>query len=76
MDTPTILGLKLKSNKNAVIQKFDNGNSVAAIDRLKYVRKMEELLSDCSKFYKFKTCSKPGYKTRVKHGVGNQILLG
>ena len=44
--------LNLNSNKNIVIQKADKGNSVVVIDRLKYVHKMEKLLSDCSKFVK------------------------
>ena len=33
--------LNLKSNKNIIIQKADKRNSVAVVDRLKYVRKME-----------------------------------
>ena len=44
--------LNLKSNKNIIIQKADKGNSVVVIDRLKHVCKMEELLSDRSKFIK------------------------
>ena len=44
--------LNLKSNKNIIIQKVDKGNSVVVIDRLKHVCKMEELLSDRSKFVK------------------------
>ena len=44
--------LNLKSNANIIIQNADKGNGVVVIDRLKYVRKMEELLSDRSKFVK------------------------
>ena len=44
--------LNFKSNKNIITQKPDKGNSVVVIDRLKYVHKMEKLLSDCSKFVK------------------------
>ena len=44
--------LNLKSNKNIIIQKADKGNSVVVICHLKYVCKIEELLSDCSKFVK------------------------
>ena len=50
--------LNLKNNKNIIIQKADKGNSEVAIDRLKYVRKMEELLSDLSKFVKIEFNSK------------------
>ena len=50
--------LNIKSNKNIIIQKYDKGNSVAVIARLKYVRKMEELLSDCSKYVKIEFNSK------------------
>ena len=44
--------LNLKSNKNIIIQKADKGNSVVVICHLKYVCKIEELQSDCSKFVK------------------------
>ena len=44
--------LNLKSNANIIIQNAGKGNSVVVIDRLKYVRKMEELLSDRSKSVK------------------------
>ena len=50
--------LNLKSNKNIIIQKSDKGNNVVAIDRLKYVHKMEELLSDRRKFIKIEFNSK------------------
>ena len=44
--------LNLKSNNIIIIQKADKGNSAVVIDRLKYIRIMEELLSDRSKFVK------------------------
>ena len=50
--------LNLKSNKNIIIQKADKVNSAVVIDRLKYVRKMEELLSDRGKFVKIEFNSK------------------
>ena len=50
--------LSLKSNKNIIIQKADKGNSVVVIDHLKYIRKIEELLSDHSKFVKMEFNSK------------------
>ena len=49
--------LSLKSN-NIIIQKADKGNRAAVVDCLKYVRKMEELLSDRSKLVKIEFNSK------------------
>ena len=59
--------LNLKSNKNIIIQKADKGNSVVVIDRLKYVHKMEELLSDCSKFVKIEFNWKHTVNQDVRH---------
>ena len=39
-------------NKNIIIQKADKGNNVVIIDRNSYVNKMENLLSDTTKFVK------------------------
>ena len=60
--------LNLKSNKNIIIRKDDKGNSIVVIDHLKYVRKMEKLLSDCSKFVKIEfNPLMPGGNKKVTH---------
>ena len=59
--------LNLKSNKNIIIQKADKGNSVVVIDRLKYVHRMEELLSDRSKFVKIEFNWKHTVNQDVRH---------
>ena len=38
----------LSQNKQIVIQKSDKGNSVVIVDRVKYIERMENLLSDQS----------------------------
>ena len=65
----------LKSNKNIIIQKADKGNSAAVIDRLKYVRKMEELLSDCSKFVKIEFTSKHTVNQDVRHFLDMELEI-
>ena len=57
----------LKSNKNIIIQKADTGNSVVVIDRLKYVHKIEEFLSDRSKFVKTEFNSKHTVNQDIRH---------
>ena len=59
--------LNLKSNKDIIIQNAGQRNSVVVIDRLKYVHKMEELLSDYSKFVKIKFNSKHVVNQDVRH---------
>ena len=55
----TILSFALsRKNKNITIQKADKGNSVVIINRMIYIVKMEELLSDRSKFTKVEFNSK------------------
>ena len=39
-------------NKPIVIQKSDKGNSIVIVDRDKYIKKMNNFLSDQSKFQK------------------------
>ncbi|MCP4351129.1 MAG: hypothetical protein GY795_37160 [Desulfobacterales bacterium] len=41
---------ELSKNENLIIQKSDKGNCVVLIDRADYVTKMEDILSDTSKF--------------------------
>ena len=40
----------LSKNISLIIQKSDNGNSVAIIDKSDYLEKMRSILSDSSKF--------------------------
>ena len=45
------LALKgLSSNKNIILQKVDKGNSVVLVNKVDYIKRMKELLSDVSKF--------------------------
>ena len=59
--------LNPRSNKNTIIQKPDKGNSVVVIDRLNYVRKMEELLNDRSRFVKMAFNSKHTVNQDIRH---------
>ena len=67
--------LNLKSNKNIIIQKADKGNSVVVNDRLEYVRKMEELLSDRSKFVKIEFNSKHTVNQDVRHLLDMELEI-
>ena len=40
----------LSKNKNLIVQKSDKGNSIAIIDKSDYLEKMQNILSDSSKF--------------------------
>ena len=44
--------LKNLRNKQIVIEKSDKDNSIVVVDRDKYIEKMENILSDQSKFQK------------------------
>ena len=65
----------LKSNKNIIIQKADKGNRVVVIDRLKYVHKMEELLSDRSKFVQIEFNSKHTVNQDVRHLLDMELEI-
>ena len=56
--------INLKNNENVNIQKANKGNSVVIIDRMSYIVKKEELLSDRSKFMKVEFNSK--YRVNMK----------
>ena len=43
---------RLSKNKNVVVQKADKGNSVVLVDRDVYVKHMENILKDNTKFKK------------------------
>ena len=67
--------LNLKSNKNIIIQKADKVNSAVVIDRLKYVRKMEELLSDRGKFVKIEFNSKHTINQDIRHLLDMELEI-
>ena len=67
--------LNLKSNKNIIIQKSDKGNNVVAIDRLKYVHQMEELLYDRRKFVKIEFNSKHTVNQDVRHLLDMELEI-
>ena len=67
--------LNLESNKNIIIQKADKGNSVVVIDRLKCVHKMEEFLSDHSKFVKIEFNSKHTVDQHVRHLLDMELEI-
>ncbi len=46
----------LSANKDIVIQKTDKGNSIAILDKEDYVKKIEQILADRSKFSPAKLC--------------------
>ena len=41
---------KLKNRNNLVIQKADKGNTISILDKDPYLKSIETLLKDCSKF--------------------------
>ena len=57
--------LGLASNENLIIQKADKGNTVVIVDKLSYVQKMEDLLSDTTKFSKV--------NFNLKHKVNREL---
>ena len=40
----------LSKNKNIVIQKADKGNTIVILDKISYIRAIEEILNDHTKF--------------------------
>ena len=44
--------LQIRKNKNIVIQKSDEGNSVVIVDKTNYLDKMENVLNDTRRFEK------------------------
>ena len=59
--------LNLKNNKSIIIQKANKGNSVVIIDRMSYIVKMGELLSDRGKFIKVEFNSKYKVNHEIRH---------
>ena len=56
----------LSSNKDIVIQKSDKGNSVVIVNRDDYIKKMQEMVDDESKFEKVKVKEGKDYNFMVK----------
>ena len=59
--------VRLASNDSIIIQKADKGNTVVVVDRVSYVQKMEELLSDTSKFVKVQFNPKHKVNKEIRH---------
>ena len=55
----------LSSNKDLIVQKSDKGNSVVLLNRNDYIKRLNEMLSDSSKFKKL----------NIKHGKEITFLL-
>ena len=59
--------LGLANNENIIVQKADKGNTVVIVDKLSYVQKMEDLLSDTSKFTKVSFNPKHKVNKELRH---------
>ena len=66
---------KLASNKDLVIQKSDKGNSVVVIDRADYLARMQEIVSDTSKFEKVRVKEDKDYNFMVKENKNVDKIL-
>lgn len=65
----------LSSNKELVIHKSDKGNSVVLIDRSDYLKQMQEIVNDTSKFEKLAVKEGKDYNLMVKETrLVNNIL--
>ena len=59
--------LGLAGNDNIIIQKADKGNTVVIVDKSSYVQRMEDLLSDTSKFQKISFNPKHKVNKELRH---------
>ena len=59
--------IKLANNNDIIIQKADKGNTVVIVDKNSYVQKMEQLLSDTSKFTKVSFNPKHKVNKEIRH---------
>lgn len=72
----------LRSDKAIIIQKSDKGNSVVLINKTTYIQRMEELLSDTSKFSKVKVAPGKEYnhiwnqELRVRNALQKLVNSG
>ena len=62
--------IRLASNDSIIIQNADKGNTVVVVDRVSYVEKMEELLSDTRKFVKVQFNPKHTVNKEIRHVLG------
>ena len=72
----------LRSDKSIIIQRSDKGNSVVLINKVTYLQRMEELLSDTSKFSKVDVAPGKEYnhiwnqELRVRKALQNLVKNG
>ena len=59
--------LSLRRNKDIITQKADKGNTVVLLDKSSYIKKMEELLADTSKFVKVEFNKKHKVNQKLQH---------
>lgn len=64
--------MNLASNDTIIIQKSDKGNSVVIIDKVTYIKKMEDILSDKSKFQQVKVNNKHKFNKELRHLIDLQ----
>ena len=57
---------KLSSNEDIIIHKSDKGNSVVIVNREDYLKRMQELVDDTSKFDKVTVKHRKEYNFMVK----------
>jgi hypothetical protein len=55
------------SNDTIIIQEADKGNTVVIVDKVSYVQKMEELLSDTTKFVQVQFNPKHSVNKEIRH---------
>ena len=69
--------LNLSKNQDIVIQKADKGNTVVLLDRLSYIKQMEELLSDKSKLKQVKNIFNQQHKVNkeIRHLLDIEVTI-
>ena len=65
----------LSSNKDIIIHKSDKGNSVVIVNRIDYLRRMQELVDDETKFEKVKVKDGKDYNFMVKEKAAVDTFL-
>ena len=66
---------KLKSQQDLIIQKSDKSNSVVILDKTDYIKKMEDLLTDTTKFEKINVDGGKEYNFMIKQEENVSKLL-
>ena len=59
--------LSLSKNNDIIIQKVDKGYTVVLLNKSSYIKKMEELLADTSKFVKVEFNKKHKFNQELRH---------